>query len=91
MAENRRTDHIVSRLPSSVSTPFPLRALQKYYYHRYGTTLRGLMLEDEVFRADDFLAFVHDIDRSSLQPNFEPAVAMAALPGRPLDPDERLA
>jgi putative hydrolase of the HAD superfamily len=59
------------------------RALQKYYYHRYGTTLRGLMLEHEIL-ADDFLAFVHDIDRSSLQPNLELAAAMAALPGRRL-------
>lgn len=59
------------------------RALQKYYYRRYGTTLRGLMLDHEIL-ADEFLAFVHDIDRSSLQPNLELAAAIAALPGRRL-------
>ena len=32
------------------------RALQKYYYQRYGTTLRGVMLEHDV-RPAEFLAF----------------------------------
>lgn len=59
------------------------RALQKYYYQRYGTTLRGLMLEHEV-PAAEFLSFVHDIDRSSLRPNLGLAAAIAALPGRRL-------
>ncbi len=59
------------------------RALQKYYYQRYGTTLRGLMQEHDV-SADDFLAFTHDIDRSSLEPNLLLAAALAALPGRKL-------
>lgn len=59
------------------------RALQKYYYQRYGTTLRGLMQEHEV-SADDYLAFTHDIDRSSLEPNLLLATALAALPGRKL-------
>ena len=36
-----------------------LRALQKHYYHRYGTTLRGLMLEHQI-DAEAFLSFVHD-------------------------------
>ncbi len=59
------------------------RALQKYYYERYGTTLRGLMSEHEV-TADEFLSFVHDIDRSSLKPDHTLAAAIAALPGRKL-------
>ncbi|WP_026605791.1 pyrimidine 5'-nucleotidase [Methylocapsa acidiphila] len=59
------------------------RALQKYYYQRYGTTLRGLMQEHDI-RAEDFLAFTHDIDRSSLEPNLLLAAALAALPGRKL-------
>ena len=41
------------------------------------------MLEHDV-TADEFLAFVHDIDRSSLQPNHALAAAIAALPGRRL-------
>ena len=60
-----------------------LRALQKHYYHRYGTTLRGLMLEHRV-EADGYLEFVHDIDRSSLEVDHSLAAAIAALPGRKL-------
>jgi putative hydrolase of the HAD superfamily len=59
------------------------RALQKYYYQRYGTTLRGLM-EEHATTADAFLDFVHDIDRSSLQPNHSLAAAITKLPGRKL-------
>ena len=59
------------------------RALQKYYYQHYGTTLRGLM-DDHGVGAAEFLAYVHDIDRSSLTPNLPLAAAIAALPGRKL-------
>ena len=59
------------------------RALQKFYYQRYGTTLNGLMQEHEI-SAEQFLAFVHDIDRSSLKPNHSLASSIAALPGRKL-------
>lgn len=59
------------------------RALQKYYYQRYGTTLRGLMEEHEI-SSEEFLQFVHDIDRSSLKPNHSLAQAITALPGRKL-------
>lgn len=59
------------------------RALQKYYYQRYGTTLRGLMEEHDI-GPDDFLNFTHDIDRSSLLPNLSLATAITALPGRKL-------
>jgi putative hydrolase of the HAD superfamily len=57
------------------------RALQHYYYHRYGTTLRGLIDEDFA-NPGEFLAFVHDIDRSTLAPNPALASEIAALPGR---------
>ncbi len=59
------------------------RALQKYYYQRYGTTLRGLMSEHDI-TAQEFLSFVHDIDRSSLKPDHSLAQGIAALPGRKL-------
>jgi putative hydrolase of the HAD superfamily len=59
------------------------RALQKYYYERYGTTLRGLM-EELGIGADDFLNFTHDIDRTSLLPDPVLAGAITALPGRKL-------
>jgi putative hydrolase of the HAD superfamily len=58
-------------------------ALQKYYYQRYGTTLRGLM-EEHGIGPDDFLDFTHDIDRSSLLPDLALASAITALPGRKL-------
>jgi putative hydrolase of the HAD superfamily len=60
-----------------------LRALQKHYYLRYGTTLRGLMSEHGV-DPHQYLTFVHDVDRSSLHPNHTLAQAIAALPGRKL-------
>ncbi|MCX7900068.1 MAG: pyrimidine 5'-nucleotidase [Methylocystis sp.] len=60
-----------------------LRALQKHYYLRYGTTLRGLMEEHGV-DAEKYLDFVHDIDRSSLTHDHSLARAIAALPGRKL-------
>jgi putative hydrolase of the HAD superfamily len=59
------------------------RALQKYYYRRHGTTLRGLIDEDLV-DPTEFLAFVHDIDRSTLAPNLALAAEIALLPGRKL-------
>ena len=59
------------------------RALQKYYYQKYGTTLRGLMEEHKI-SSDAFLDFVHDIDRSSLVPDQTLAEAITTLPGRKL-------
>lgn len=59
------------------------RRLQKHYFQRYGTTLRGLMTEKAV-APDEFLAFVHDIDFSGLVPDPRLARALAALPGRKL-------
>ena len=60
-----------------------LRALQKHYYQRYGTTLRGLMTEHGV-DAETYLRYVHDVDRSSIEPDHSLAAAIAALPGRKL-------
>ena len=57
------------------------RAVQKQYYRRYGTTLRGLMTEHGV-APEDFLAFVHDIDHSALVPDHRLAEALARLPGK---------
>jgi putative hydrolase of the HAD superfamily len=57
------------------------RRLQKAYYYEHGTTLNGLMKVHGV-DAEDYLAFVHDIDLSVLTP--DPALhdALAKLPGR---------
>jgi putative hydrolase of the HAD superfamily len=59
------------------------RRIQKDYYRRYGTTMRGMMTEHGI-SADDFLAYVHEIDHSPLQPNPAMGAAIAKLPGRKL-------
>ena len=59
------------------------RALQKFYYQRHGTTLRGLMEADGI-EPEAFLAFVHDIDRTAVVANPALAAAIQALPGRKL-------
>src|ERR1700676_4100162 len=45
--------------------------------------MRGMMTEHGV-RADDYLAYVHQIDHSPLQPNPAMGKAIAKLPGRKL-------
>src|ERR1700709_1201082 len=42
------------------------RVIQKDYYRRYGTTMRGMMTEHSI-SADDFLSYVHQIDHSPLE------------------------
>src|SRR3981081_2572477 len=59
------------------------RAVQKDYYRRYGTTMRGMMTRHAV-HADAYLAYVHQIDHSPLQPNPAMGAAIAKLPGRKL-------
>ncbi|MBN9668893.1 pyrimidine 5'-nucleotidase [Roseibium aggregatum] len=56
-------------------------AHQKALYHQYGTTLRGLMTEHRI-DPDHYLAYVHDIDYSALEPNPELGKAIEALPGK---------
>ena len=58
------------------------RRIQKDYFHRYGTTLRGLMLNGEIDDPDDFLHFVHDIDYSTITPNPALDAALARIAGR---------
>ena len=57
--------------------------LQKDYYKRYGTTLRGMMNEHGM-KPDDFLDFVHQIDYSPLEPDAMLGTAIENLPGRKL-------
>ena len=64
-------------------SPEEARRIQKDYYRRYGTTMRGMMTEHGV-HADDFLAYVHQIDHSPLEPNPAMGAAIAKLPGRKL-------
>ena len=57
--------------------------VQKDYYKRYGTTMRGLMAEHGM-KPDDYLEFVHRIDHSPLTPNPALGAALEKLPGRKL-------
>ena len=57
--------------------------VQKDYYRRYGTTMRGMMTEHGM-KADDFLEFVHQIDHSPLEANPALGAALEKLPGRKL-------
>jgi putative hydrolase of the HAD superfamily len=57
--------------------------LQKEYYRRYGTSMRGLM-EEHGLDPDEFLEVVHRIDHSPLTPDPVLGAAIAGLPGRKL-------
>jgi putative hydrolase of the HAD superfamily len=57
--------------------------LQKDYYKRYGTTMRGLMAEHSL-KPDDYLEYVHEIDHSPLVPNPALGSALERLRGRKL-------
>ncbi|MCP4383623.1 MAG: pyrimidine 5'-nucleotidase [Hyphomicrobiales bacterium] len=61
--------------------PAEAHEIQKDYYRRYGTTLRGLMDEHGV-APDDFLEFVHNIDHSVVAPDPVLADAIDRLAGR---------
>jgi putative hydrolase of the HAD superfamily len=57
--------------------------VQKDYYRRYGTSMRGLMIEHGL-EPETFLNFVHAIDHSPLLPNPALGAAIANLNGRKL-------
>jgi putative hydrolase of the HAD superfamily len=57
--------------------------LQKDYYKRFGTSMRGLMTLHGM-APNDFLDFVHQIDHSPLEPNPALGAAIEELPGRKL-------
>ena len=57
--------------------------LQKDYYKRYGTSMRGMMTEHGM-DPDAYLDFVHKIDHSPLEPNPALGAAIEKLPGRKL-------
>ncbi|PHZ86634.1 pyrimidine 5'-nucleotidase [Paremcibacter congregatus] len=57
------------------------KARQKKFFHAYGTTLRGLMVEHDV-QPDEFLEYVHDIDFSFLAPDPALKTVLGKLHGR---------
>jgi putative hydrolase of the HAD superfamily len=78
--DGRIRDFVAHQLKVGADEAF---RIQKDYYRRYGTTMRGMMTEHGV-SPDDFLAYVHDIDHSPLEPNPAMGQALARLPGRKL-------
>lgn len=76
---DRRIREFVGRLLDI--GPDEAHRVQKDYYQRYGTTLRGLM-EEHGIAPDDFLEYVHDIDHSVVMPDPRLADAIERLPGR---------
>jgi putative hydrolase of the HAD superfamily len=78
--DERIRDYIAGFLKIGADEAF---RLQKDYYKRYGTSMRGLMTEHGM-APDDFLDYVHQIDHSPLTPNPALGVAIEKLPGRKL-------
>jgi putative hydrolase of the HAD superfamily len=76
--DRRIRDYIVGFLNVTHDEAF---RLQKDYYRRYGTTMRGLM-EEHGLEPDQFLEIVHQIDHAPLTPNPVLGAAIAELPGR---------
>jgi putative hydrolase of the HAD superfamily len=76
--DERIRDYIVEFLKITRDEAF---RLQKDYYKRYGTTMRGLM-EEHGLEPDEFLDIVHQIDHSPLTPNPALGAAIAKLDGR---------
>lgn len=76
--EARMTDYVerLLKLPRDAA-----RAVQKDLYRQYGTTLNGLMHRHDC-DAEDYLAYVHDIDLGDLGPDRDLKAALARLPGQ---------
>jgi putative hydrolase of the HAD superfamily len=80
LVDDRIREYVAKFLRVSAEDAFKV---QKDYYKRYGTTMRGLMTEHGV-DPDDYLEFVHEIDHSPLEPNPALGAAIEQLPGRKL-------
>ena len=78
---DQRIGEFVSRLLSVDAAE--ARRIQKGYYLKYGTTLRGLMTIHDIAPAD-FLDYVHDIDHTPVPCNPALDETLHALPGRKL-------
>ena len=76
----RMTEFIADRFDLAMDEA---RGMQKQFFLKHGTTLRGLMIEHEI-DPEPFLHYVHDIDVSGIAPSPELAAALDRLPGRKL-------
>ena len=62
------------------ATPEEADALARRYHQEYGTSMRGLLLNNNL-DVDRFLAYVHDFPLDLLQPNGALDALLARLPG----------
>ncbi len=76
--ESRMTQFVQAQLGMDAQEA---RRVQKTYYREHGTTLTGLMHLHGV-DPDAYLAYVHDIDISVLEPDAALGRALSRLPGR---------
>ncbi|MEK9969747.1 MAG: pyrimidine 5'-nucleotidase [Ferrovibrio sp.] len=79
---------VQQRMGDFIATTFALDAAaaaekRKYFFHKHGTTLRGLMVEHGIDPVA-FLDYVHDIDLAALTPLPALSDALERLPGRKL-------
>jgi putative hydrolase of the HAD superfamily len=87
-ASSRLFDLISLRMTAFIAEYFDIapdaaRARQKEFYMRYGTTMRGLMVEHGVDPAP-FLDYVHQIDLGVIPADPALSDRLARLPGRKL-------
>jgi putative hydrolase of the HAD superfamily len=85
-ASCRLFDRIHARMQSFIAgrlglSPDEALAVQKRYFREHGTTMRGLMIIDNI-DPHEFLAYVHDVDLACVPSDPVLATALAALPGR---------
>ncbi|MEE2565831.1 pyrimidine 5'-nucleotidase [Hyphobacterium marinum] len=75
----RMTDYVARtlRLPRDEA-----RIVQKTYWREHGTTLNGLMANNQIGDGREFLDFVHDIDLDVIDPDPVLADRIRALPGK---------
>jgi putative hydrolase of the HAD superfamily len=78
---DRKMTGLVSEILSV--PPLEARTIQKGLFHKYGTTLRGLMVEHEV-DPKYFLHHAHDIDYGPVPHDAALDEALSVLPGRKL-------
>ena len=78
--DDRIRSFIVDFLKVSPDEAFKV---QKDYYKRYGTTMRGLMTENAL-KHEEYLEYVHEIDHSVLEANPPLGEMLEKLPGRKL-------
>lgn len=78
--DRRIQQYIMSKFDAG---PEEARRIQKSFFHEYGTTLNGLMLNHGVEPAE-YLSYVHDIDVSPVAPSPPLDRILERLPGRKL-------